>query len=387
MLLVILLMLFTVSGSFVVWQRSFAGHASGDFCRAEFARDFISFQQRARGNEYQNIELYTTVNLYDHGHNVVANAYIVYRDGEFDYVVINHITDQIDEWGIDEREITEHFKSGERIYFGGALTYSVRDGYEYVDFNGTRLDRTEFVRRSSEFRTASTSRRDESRRRRRTITSGYDFNDGLLSWIQVIQRHHEDIFINAGYLQGIYRNGISGAGLSFANQSELSNTHLVRHGRRVTGVCGPTMQVNLLIYLHWRGFGTLINGNRNDTFDRSLALTGWPGSTITRCRNSVRQILREQGHTYIMHNLGSSFAGFRDSIERGHPAMMGIHRGNVGHGVVVVGFEHFRLPTPNAHVQFHYLRIIDGWGTSNASRFVCFNGFFQHISGASFWIA
>jgi len=378
--------LFAASGIFVVTQRQLTARASSDICHIELARDFISFQHRLRDIEYDNIEIYTAVNLYDAEHEVVASAVILYRDGEFDYVVMNLITEQIDEWGINEQEVVAHFKSGERIYFGGALTYSVRDGHEYVDFNGTRLDGAEFTRRSREFGEATRRYRNESRRRR-TITSS-DIENGFLSWADIVARHHSSVTVGLGYLQGINWNGITGSGLSFASQSTLNQFHLFRHGVAVTGTCGPVMQVNLLIYLQWRGFNVLTNGSIHDTFDRALILSDWrppTGGTLFRNnRDATRAMIRERGYNYVMHTFGSAFAGFRDSINRGHPAMMEIHRaGNQGHGVVVVGYEHFRQGTTN----FHYLRVIDGWGTSNASRFVNFNGFFSGINGASFWIA
>ena len=163
--------------------------------------------------------------------------------------------------------------------------------------------------------------------------------------------------------------------------------HLIRHQVAVIGTCGPAMQVNLLIYLQWRGFNVMTNNCMHDTFDRALILSGWRpggGTSFRNNRDATRTMIRERGYNYVMHTFGSAFAGFRDSINRGHPAMMEIHRSSGGgHGVVVVGFEHFR----HANINFHYLRIIDGWGTSNASRFVDFNGFFRQINGASFWIA
>jgi len=379
-----LLAVIIAASGFFITARTAAGQAFADFCRVELARDFISFQHRSRGLEYDVLEVYTTVNLYDEEHNVAAKAVIIDRDGEFDYVIINLITEQIDEWGINEGELAAHFKSGERIYFGGALTFSVREDGEYVDFNGVRLDRTEFVRRTGDFREVSRHRRDESRRQR-TITSSNP-NDGLLSWLEIVGRHHSHTNIDFRYLYGIGRNGITGERLSFTCQLTLNIMHFFRHGLQPTGTCGPTMQVNLLIYLRWRGFNVMINNSIDDTFDRTLVLTNWRpggGTSFTANINSMRTILTQQGYNYTMQTLGSSFAGFRNSILNGHPAMMQIHLGSAfGHGVVVVGFEHFRHGTAN----FHYLRIIDGWESSNAGRFVDFNGFFNGISGASFWI-
>ncbi|MCL2371082.1 MAG: hypothetical protein FWC80_07655, partial [Firmicutes bacterium] len=190
------------------------------------------------------------------------------------------------------------------------------------------------------------------------------------------------------YLPGIWTNGINGNGLSFANQTALNVRHWMRNpgGSMPRGTCGPTAVVNMLIYFQWRGFNVLINGCMDDTFASVLVTSGWTpngGTVMSGMRNSARATIRGQGYNYTVQNLGGSFAGFRDSIRNGRPAMMGISRGNSGHAVVVVGFEHFRVGLSGAN--FHYLRVIDGW-ESNAGRFVDFNGFFHSIDGASFWV-
>ena len=386
---VILLVIFAASSFFVITQSSVAGQASGDdICHIQLAEDFISFQHRIRDNQYDNIKVYTSVNLYDYEHNVVGSAVIIYRDGEYDYVVFNLITRQIDEWGFNEPEVTANFKSGERIYYTGPLNFSVRDGLEYVGFNGARLGRERFRRTSREFRENSRSRSEQDGGEL-TTRGGGSFNDGILTWSEIMGIHHSHLTIDAGYLPGIGRGGITGNGLSFVNQNVLNVMHFIRHmTTQPRGTCGPTAVVNMLIYFQWRGFNVLINGCMHDTFDSVLVTSGWTpngGTVMSGMRNSARATIRGQGYNYTVQNLGGSFAGFRDSIRNGRPAMMGIsHNDGGSHAVVVVGFEHFRIGLSGAN--FHYLRVIDGWATSNAGRFVDFNGFFHSIDGASFWV-
>ena len=397
-LLLAIFIIGAVIGSFAISNTTVSAGASNgvdNINHAEFARDFISFQHTSRGVEYENIEVYATVNLYDELHNVVGVAVIIYRDSELDYVVMNLITYEIDEWGINEKYIVARFKSGERIYYGGALTFSTRDGNEFVDFNGARHDRARFERRSREFREGATRRRNTGRESR-TITASTPPSGGMHNWSQILNRHQHHRMEEFRYLQGINWNGITGQGLEFTSQSFLNMNYRIRHGRHLLGTCGPTMTTNMLIYFQWRGFDrALVNGNVHDTFERALHLGRWNnGSRFVDDRDALRTILRQQGYSYSMSSFSGTFNNFANSIRQGRPAMMEIHHGNWGHGVVVVGFEHFSTTYTTGiwpfrrevTRHFHYLRVIDGTAYANSSRFVDFNGFFSHINGACFWI-
>ncbi|MCL2256347.1 MAG: hypothetical protein FWC11_05775 [Firmicutes bacterium] len=398
-LLILTLLTFSILlGSFAIVNNSIGASASNEvehINHANLARDFISFQHTSRGVEYENIEVYATVNLYDELHSIVGVAVIIYRDGELDYVVMNLITYEIDEWGINEQYMVSRFKSGERIYYGGALTFSTRDGNEFVDFNGTRHDRARFERRSREFRETARGRRN-ARERERTITASSPPANGMLNWSQILANHGSHNLVEFRYVSGITWNGVSGNGLVFTPQSTLNLNYRIRHGVNRSMTCGPTMVVNMLIYFQWRGFDrALINGSIHDTFERALHLSGWNNGTFfSRDRDALRTILRQQGYNYTMNTYGGNFNNFANSIRQGRPVLMEMHHGNWGHGVVVVGFEHFshtyqtgiwpfrRYVTRN----FHFLRVIDGTAYSNSSRFVDFNGIFTGINGACFWI-
>lgn len=100
---------------------------------------------------------------------------------------------------------------------------------------------------------------------------------------------------------------------------------------------------------------------------------------------------------HMLHEIDTgvnSFEEFKTNIENNMPILTSIDLdGWGGHAILVVGYEEFSQAyqvehkvlwnswTTTEYNYARYLRVIDGWDTSNDSRFIDFSGYWDTIEG------
>lgn len=350
------------------------------------ARNFLASQYNLKGYFYDDISVHTSTDLFDETENIVGKAVILNRDGEYDYVVINLITNQVDEFGFNEESVIEKFTADEKVYYGGALNYSVKSGNEYEDFNGTRISRSKFDTRTREFKKSANKVRNQAS----------NPNGGIISWTDVANRNSGNSNSDWSYLSGFNWNGVTGTGLIFSSQDAFNANYNSRYGINISGTCGPTAITNLFTYFKWRGFGNALrNNSAQDTFERAMVLSKWNnGTKFSDSRNALKSLASEQGYNYDIDTYfwGTNWNAYKASINKGRPILTELKTGDWGHELFVVGYEQF---TYTYQVQvlwwwetrttdYCYLRVVDGYATSNSSRFVDYNGFYSTVNGTDF---
>ena len=352
------------------------------------ARNFLASQYNLKELEYENISAHTSVDLFDETENVVGKAVILDRDGELDYVVINLITGQVDEFGFNEEATVEKFLADERIYYGGALNFSTKSGNEYQDFNGRKISQTKFETRTREFKNSA----------RKVKNRSSSPNGGIISWTDIVNRNAGNTNSEWNYLSGINWNGVTGTGLSFYSQEYFNEYYNYTYSTYIDGTCGPTATTNMFVYYKWLGFSNALkNNSAYDTFARMVTLSNWNNGTyFNDDKNSLKGFANERGYNYDMDTYfwGTNWDAFKGSINKGRPVLTETKSTGYGHEVVVVGYEQF---TYTYQVQvlwwwetrttnYRYLRVIDGFASSNSSRFVDYNGFYSTINGCDFML-
>lgn len=370
--------------------------------------NFLRSQYDMRGMTYDSLIKTDAIDLYSDTDEVVAKMLVVDRDGHTDYVVLDFMIDRIDEFGFDQPEFVQTFREKEHIYYAGLMNYAYYDGDILKDISGSEIDSEEFFGMMAAFTTLGEQTPDAK--------NGYD---GFKSWSDVYHQFctlPDSTGYGGGvgssvfsYLPGITNNGVA-SGLTFKSQAELNSAYNSRYNKNVNGTCGPTAMTNMFIYFKYRGFSNaLISNDVTTTFSNTIIKSDWnnwnDATWWTKSIEGFKGMATATGYEYTMKKYPSaSWNDFKTCIVDLKIPMYTYISVNTGtdtfaHVVVAVGaeeFEHMYTTTEQywlfgwhekevSHTDtYRYIRVIDGWGTSNSARYIDFNGYFTTVKAIGF---
>lgn len=376
----------------------------------EAGYNFLLAQYDLRNIEYSSLTKEHSINLYDDNENVVAKMMIVNRDDKIDYVVLDFMIDRVDEFGFDQNNFVEKFKGKDKIYYAGALNYAYYDNGILKDIEGNSIDEITYFEIMETFVSYAHTLPNQ--------TSGYA---GFDSWTN-IRNNANNLPTSTGYggsvtnsswsyIPGITVNGVAN-GLDFQSQTTLNNNYNKAFGKSITGTCAATAITNMFIYYEYRGFNNaLLNNNIDYTFDSALTEIDWFNwndiNWWFKTVSGLESLATQAGYDYTLNQyIILTWNNVVKSIDDDIPIFtyIGVDLTNGGyfaHAIVTVGYEEFthKYTTTEEYWLFgwkerevenedvyRYLRVIDGWGTSNQSRYIDFNGFYSTVMGIAFML-
>lgn len=209
------------------------------------------------------------------------------------------------------------------------------------------------------------------------------------------------------YLPGIYTSGVHST-ITFQDQSVLNRNYFTKYGTSVSGTCAAVAIVNMLIYFEYLGFEDAILSDDIDyTFHTVITELDWNNWTnLSWWDKTVSGMKSIAGLTGYEYNLTAypilTWSNIVSEINAGNPIWTYVDNNNaVAHAVVTVGYEEFtHVYTTTEEYwllgwhervvehsdEYRYLRVIDGWSSSNSSRYVDFNGYFTTVMGIAFMV-
>ncbi len=374
--------------------------AEVDYSAEARAKDFMTTIYSAKKITYNNVDTLYSVNLYDDEECVIAQASIFNRDGEIDYAVYNYITETIDEYGFNDESILNDFSIDEKIYYAGACNYyNENENNVITDKFGEEVYKPVLNNVIKEFKSKLLSRKAKLNGNSGKPDSGYD---GIINWKDIKDRTSGWTNSDWHYLKGITfgsttdTNGISGSGLSFSSMTSLNK------GGTITNHCGPTAITNIMVYYNWLGMDTLLNNDRQDTFDRLRVLCkhDTKGTTyMSDARTAITTYLKERGYNASLTNFNNDFSKYKTALddEKIILTLLNVKEsgGNDwGHFVVTLGYEEFKQSYQKKVLWWYqtkynymrYIRVCDGWSTRNQNRFVDLNNFFDSYTNSAITI-
>lgn len=373
--------------------------------------NFLQEQYYLKDINFESITTDCSINLYGLEDNIIAKMLVVNRDGIFDYVILDFLTDRIDEYGFDQYDFIQLFSSKEKVLYAGLMNYAYYDENNILrGIYGDEIDEESFLQSLDIFVNIASSIPHSSK-------DGYG---GFSSWTDVRSANYNRPTSSGyggtvtnndwSYLYGININGTH-SGLTFSNQTDLNNVYNTTYGKSVSGTCAPTAITNMFIYYNYCGFSNaLYHNNVNETFAKVIQKTDWTNWTDSNWWSKTQKGLKDMatllGYDYsIKVYSNASWNNFTTCIKSDDIPLftyLGVETtgGNYfAHAVVTVGYEEFthsytttenywlfgwRTKTVEHNDTYRYLRVIDGWGSSNDSRYVDFNGYFTTIKAIGF---
>ncbi|MCL2177444.1 MAG: hypothetical protein FWB72_05865 [Firmicutes bacterium] len=361
-------------------------YAFGEANLEKAGLNFMLKQYIVRDIEHSAAEVSDVIIMHDQTSNAVGKIIVINRYDYYDFVTLNLLLETFDEFQFNAYYLIREFQKADKVYYAGNLMYGLRKNNKLVDINGNIIDKESFFEEVSYFVG-------------NTVNSEFG---NFYTWSQISSNMFGQgfSFHNWRYLPGTFENGVI-SGLHFHNQDVLNEWHLHRHGRILVNTCGPVAATNIFTYFQWAGIRnragvvhSLRNLSEHDTFDRFLTLSNWNagGTYMSNMRTAVIQYAGEQGY-WIEASGRLDMSGIRSSLDRGHPILSGLwstRNPNLGHMVVTVGQETFRrqitvrerytvlffIPRYRYVTRIEYqsfLRIVDGWSTTNQGRFINHN--------------
>ena len=363
----------------------------------EVATNFLKNQYEQRGIDYNSFSIILESDMYSNDEKVVAKVLVALRDEEYDYVVLNLITYEIDEYAFNDEKALE--KYSQKVYYTGLLNYYVKENDTFVHFDKTELTESEFSKQSEEVNelySAENSGRDNN-----PVPSSKDGYNGFYSWSEVDSLNTAYNNSEWKYISGISWDSISGTSLSFFSQNYF-NSHF-----STNNACGPTALTNMFVWFEYRNIknrgntvNALLNGNAYDTFARFRELTNHSntsGTSTSTYTNALTTYANEQNYNSEIYTNLNTFDKIKTNIDNNRPIMTSIQlSGWGGHAVLTVGYETFVQSyevqhsflwikwTTTEYRYTKYLRVIDGWSTANSSRFIDATDYWDSITGWGF---
>jgi hypothetical protein len=213
------------------------------------------------------------------------------------------------------------------------------------------------------------------------------------------------------YIPGITVDGVS-QNLNFQDQDVLNANYNNTFKKNITGTCALVAITNMFIYYEYIGFdNALLYDSVEYTFDRALTEINWlEWSDSNWWRNTVsglKSMASKAGYDYKINQYNNlKWNDVTSSIDSDMPIFTYIYAEQTdgyefAHAVVTVGYEEFihkyttteqywlfgwKEKTVEHEDMYRYLRVVDGWSSSNDSRYIDFNGFFTTVKGIAFML-
>ena len=372
-----------------------------DYTAENRARDFLLSVYGAKELYYDEMSTLYSVELYDDEDEVIAQASIFDRDGKIDYAIYNYITESIDEYGFDCPDVLNDFPAEGKTYYAGVFNYysSVSNMF-VINFSGETVTQSQLHNKIRDFKGKAHERRDSKFGNSSKPGNG---SNGIIDWKE-IKENRTSGWENSdwGYLDGITwgsttdTNGISGDGLSFSTMNSFSN------GGAITNHCGPTALTNIMVYYDWLGMDTLLNGSRQDTFNRLRTLCKHDQNNTTYmsdARSALKTYMSEMGYSVSLTNFNNNFDKYKKAIDDDKIVLTLLNvtesdGDSWGHFVVTLGYEEFRQSyekqvlwwTVTDYNYLRYIRVCDGWGSCNNNRYVDLNNFYDSYTNSAITI-
>ena len=374
----------------------------------QIALNFFEQQYDELNLEYGNFDVELEADLFDSEENVVAKAIVVNRDDKYDYVVLNLTTSQIDEFGFDEPTALEKYSN--KTYYTGLLNYftfeknkfessATHELFSVSAFKKLSKTITEkynnFINKASKiFRCNNIPLPDA----RKTGFNGfYDY-----AYVDGYNTGNGYEFYDCKFHPGIL-SGCADYDIRFKSQSVFNNYFGTRNS------CGPTAFTNLCIYLNWREISNrdgevnvLRLNSEFETFKRFRELTNHDndkGTANSTYAGAFQKYAEEQNYNCrVVPNL-TKFEQFKEYLDNYNAIITSIglysseDSDSFGHAVLTLGYLQYRYEYQVQHqVLWHkwttteykysnYLRVIDGWGTSNEGMYISFSNYWDRLSG------
>ncbi len=372
----------------------------------EIALNFFETQYENRQMEYEQVDVFSEKNLYNDNEEIVAKLVILQRDEEYDYIVFNYATEEIDEFVFNATDINQKFS--DKLYYTGLLNY-----FKKVDNNFIHTETLNSYSYSEFKKSASfINNKLKTTRQKYSKFTNTDGNplpnpnktgwNGFYSWSTIYHFNKNNGYSNSdwNYLNGIWFSQVS-PDLSFVDQNTFNRYF------GTDNACGPTACTNMFIWFQYMNIknksgnvNALLNGSTFDTFNRFRELlehTNAGGTKRNKYDGALKNYASERGYNYKIVTGVNTYAKFKDNIDNSRPVLTSIDLDIWGgHAIVVVGYEEFKQSYEKQH-QFlwwkwttteyrysRYLRVIDGWSTSNDSRFIDVAGYWDTVTGRGF---
>lgn len=345
---------------------------------------------------YKNLEVALENDLLDDQNNSIAKVVVLKRDDSFDYAVLNCLTKNIDEFSFNQIDAISKFSN--TVYYAGLSDFYKAEREEFVSINSDkRVSRPDFKRKFQTIKSKWEKRKDKENNNPTTPTSKDGYN-GFYDWTKVANACNSSSgWVNNEwrYLPGITVSGVSSS-INFYSQTTFNNAF------SVSGSCGPTALTNMFIYFNSRGIknkngveNTLVNNSPYDTFSRFMTLAKFNnGTSHDNETAALKAYAKERSYNYELDRYIDTYEEFKENIDNQMPVLTTIRLKDWGgHAILVVGYESFAQEYQEEHsfLWFNwttteyryarYLRVVDGWSTSNNSRYIDMTNYWDFLEG------
>ena len=388
---------------------SFPIFAYNEINYEEAGYNFLLAQYNRMGIEYVDFEKVGAINLFDNNDNVIAKMMIVNRDGLIDYVVLDFVVDRVDEYGLDQKAFVDKF-ANKKVYYAGILRYAYYDNEILKDIEGNVISAEEFFNCMEVFLSVEDTTPEAV-----TGFEGFDVWANIHDTAYALpdSTSHGGTVLNSAWshIPGITYFGLN-SNLVFQDQTRLNNNYNLEYYQNISGTCAAVAITNMFIYYDYLGFENAVVSNSVDaTFEQALAAVDWFNWTDenwwSKTEAGLRTLAGRAGYDYSMSMYSTlNWDNVTDSIDADVPIFTYIYveltNGNdFAHAVVTVGYEEFlhKYQTTERYWllgwqerivehedYYRYLRVIDGWSTSNDARYIDFNGFYTITKGIAFML-
>ncbi len=369
---------------------------------SEIALNFFEKNYEAKNISYSNLNVELTKNLKDSENDVVGKVVVLKRDDSHDYVLFNIANYQIDEFSLNDSKFYKLknenlYYSGKNLYKKIESSYYDIEGNIFINQNDFAEECAEITQNFKELKNSTKIFTTDNNPLPMENKNGYN---GFYEWSSVYAFNKENEYKNSGfqYLKGVTWSGLSDSNLKFNSQNKFNSYFGTNNS------CGPCALTNMFTYFDYtqvknkNGYcNALVDEDIFSTFDKFRTLTKHSnenGTSTSTYSYALSKYATDQDYNYQLIDNIVSYEEFKNCIKNKMPILASIQlKGWGGHAVLVVGYEEFSKEYQEEHSFMwwkwtttetkytRYLRVIDGWSSSNNSRFIDYSGYWDSITG------
>ena len=367
----------------------------------EIAYAFIDSYYKEKGIDNRHLLFVSEIDLFNYYNVVNGKAIIFENNGLFSYVVFNLLNNNIDEFAFDSYSFPTKFK--EKTYYSGCFDYYSLSNGKFVN-KENKMSLT-----NSQFKTIN-DERERKLKNNKQSDSDFGGNPNIPSSRNGYNGFYS--FSKISTLGGYYRydnNYLWGFGPEWQTSSITFTSQTVYNGSTYDNSCGAVACTNMFLWYQKKNIknkngvvNCLKNNNTFDTFERFITLTEHSNTTginNSKINDALIKYAKEQEYNYEIDRYVDTFEEFKENIDAQMPILTYAKIGDwYGHFVVVVGYESFCQEYKESHSFLwhnwttteyryaNYLRVIDGWNTSNDCRYIDASGYWDKLEGRGFTI-